>query len=437
MKANFFYKCLLLLFVTFYCLLTSGCKKDEDNGDRSTVVEAEPLMITINTETTYQTIAGFGGANRMWGTNFLKPAEFPKAFGTGDSQLGLSIFRIRIPSNPDEWPAILESALGAQQYGVKIFASPWSPPAALKSNGSDVGGYLLPENYGAFKDHINSFVQYMSYNGVDIYAVSIQNEPDIQVSYESCDWSAPQMIDFIKNYGDLITGAKLAAPESFRFDPDFTNMLLNDADATDSFDMVAGHIYGSGLGAFPLAEQQNKEIWMTEYLMNLGTGNSGAPAWQTYTSAAKWDETLSMLTTMHDAMTYNWNAYIWWYLQRYYSFIGDGEQGTTNGAILKRGYAFSQFSRFVRPGYIRVGTQTTNSNLKITAYEGTDKIVAVIINDGTFTGKIALGVPSVTTAAAYMTTSSINAEQQEVTLADNSAILSIVPKSVTTVVINK
>jgi len=80
-------------------------------------------------------------------------------------------------------------------------------------------------------------------------------------------------------------------------------------------------------------------------------------------------------------LTYNWNAYIWWYLPRYYSFIGDGEQGTNIGEILKRGYAFSHFSKFVRPGFVRVDASTSRyTDLKIIVYSGNDQIVVVIIN---------------------------------------------------------
>jgi O-glycosyl hydrolase len=218
-----------------------GCEKESDKPEP----EPEPLIVTINTDSSYQTIAGFGGANRMWGTQFLKPAKAKKAFGTDETDLGLSIFRVMLASDSTEWPLILESVKEAQKYGVKILASPWSPPANLKSNNSDVGGYLLPENYEAFKDYINSFVAYMAANGVDIYAISIQNEPDIQVSYESCNWMSSTMINFLKNYGHLIEGTKIIAPESFNFNKDFTNALLNDVDAVENLDIVAGHIYGS------------------------------------------------------------------------------------------------------------------------------------------------------------------------------------------------
>jgi len=424
---------LKLLCFVFTLAFFFGCKKESDDP------EPVPLTVTINADITYQTIAGFGGANKMWGTQFLKPAEAKKAFGTDETDLGLSIFRVRLASESTEWPLILESVKEAQYYGVKILASPWSPPANLKSNKSDVGGYLLPENYEAFKDYINSFVAYMAANGVDIYAVSIQNEPDIQVSYESCEWTSSNMINFLKNYGHLIEGTKIAAPESFNFNKDFTNALLNDVDAVENLDILAGHIYGGGIGTFPLAEQKGKDIWMTEYLLNLNSGNSGSPAWTSYSESKKWDESLEMLHTIHEAMTHNWNAYIWWYLQRYYSFIGDGEQGTTNGEILKRGYAFSHFSKYIRPGFVRVDASTSKSTgLEITAYEGNHQIVVVIINQNNYwVNNINFEVPSVSSASAYETSVDLNREEKEVNLSDGKLVLKISPKSITTIVVEK
>ncbi|KAA3634652.1 MAG: cellulose-binding protein [Bacteroidetes bacterium] len=419
----------------FMLIMALNCGKDDPIPNPV----AAPLTSTIDLETTYQTIAGFGGANRMWGTQFLKPEDAPTAFGMGPNQLGLSIFRVRIASNPDEWPLILESVTQAQNFGVKILASPWSPPAALKNNNSEIGGYLLPENYEAFKDHINDFVAYMNQNGIDIYAISIQNEPDIQVSYESCDWSSNQMIDFIVNYGHLINNTKIAAPESFKFDPWYTNPFLQNSECRNNLDIVAGHIYGSGLGAFPLAEEHNKEIWMTEYLLNLNTGNAGATPWASHEESTKWNESMNMLETIHEAMEFNWNAYIWWYLQRYYSFLGDGTENTVNGDMLKRGYAFSHYSKYIRPGFIRVGQSTNKeNNLMITAYSSQDQIVAVIINpEDTDLINFNVAVPSVSGAKAYETSLVLDHEEKTASVSEGKVAVDLGGNSITTVIIEK
>lgn len=422
-----------LLLITVSVWVAACSNTDEPNQPDPEEEETTYEEVNIDPESTHQIIAGFGGANRMWGTQFLEPAEAKLAFGTDDTDLGLSLFRVRIPSNPNEWPLILESVQEAQSYGVKIMASPWSPPAALKSNNSDVGGYLPEENYEAFANHINDYLAYMADNGVEIYTISIQNEPDIEVSYESCDWTATAMRDFIANYGPMIEGTLISAPESFNFSQSFTNSLLSDEAASANFDIVAGHIYGGGLGPFPLAEEQGKEIWMTEYLMNLGATDE----WENIAEDVKWDETMVMLNTIHEAMEYNWNAYIWWYLQRYYSFIGDGIQGTTSGEVLKRGYAFSHYSMFVRPGYSRVEVEVgSESDLDITAYQGDGKVVAVIINQSANPAiNVRLGITgkTVSSATSYTTALNVNRAEKELDLQEG-VVVSVSPRAVMTVV---
>lgn len=411
-------------------LLTS-CSKPADEP------AVASLKIDVLPQTTFQTISGFGAANRMWGTQSLKPAEAQKAFGTGNNELGMTMFRVRISSNKTEWPIIVEAVKEANKRNVKVLACPWSPPPALKDNKSDIRGTLLPENYKAFKDYINEYIAFMASNGAKIDVVSIQNEPDWKPNYESCDWTAAEMINFLKAPGEIV-GAKLAAPESLNFNQQMTNALLSDAEASKKFDIVAGHLYGGGIGKFPLAEQQKKEIWMTEFLLNLDTGNAGAAKWSTYSETAKWMETMKMLASVHDAMNSNWNAYIWWYLQRYYSFIGDGEEGTVNGEVLKRGYAFSHFSKFVRPGFVRIDTQATgNFFLKITAYKNGTQTVLVVINTSSLPVKnVQFNGLSPKSATAYTTTEAANLTKQDITIGSSKAVSFDFPaSSVTTLVV--
>lgn len=416
--------------------LTTACKKTNDNKP-APPSSTPSVTISLSPQTTYQTITGFGGANRMWGTQSLTPAEAQKAFGTGVDEIGLSLFRVRLSSNKTEWPIIIEAVKEANKRGVKVLASPWSPPPALKDNNSDIRGRLLPQNYSAFKDYINEFIAYMKNNGATIDVVSIQNEPDWQPTYESCDWTAEEMINFLNAPGQ-ITGAKVAAPESLNFNQNFTNAILSNDAAAQKIDIVAGHIYGSGIAKFPLAEQKQKEIWMTEYLMNLNTGNASAPKWTTYSEATKWGETIKMLVSVHDAMMSNWNAYIWWYLQRFYSFIGDGEEGTTNGAVLKRGFAFAHFARFVRPGFIRIGTDATlNYYLKISAYKKDNQVVIVVINPESFPiGNVQVNGITQTNAVTYTSSDASVMSQKTGAISDKKLTFDAPANSVTTIVLN-
>lgn len=426
-----------LIPVLIISLITSCSSASDDDLTKTPVIETDALTITIDPTKTHQTITGFGGANRMWGSETLSATEAVKAFGTEDNQLGLSIFRVRLSSNKNEWSIIVNSVKEANKYGVKVLACPWSPPAALKSNNSDIGGHLLPQNYKAFKDYINEFLTYMVTNGAKIDVVSIQNEPDYKPNYESCDYTATDFINFFNAPGEIV-GAKVAAPESFNFNQTLTNAVLSNDVAANKIDIVAGHIYGGGTAKFPLAEQKNKEIWMTEYLLNLDTGVSGNAPWNSYTEATKWNESIKMLAGINDAMDSNWNAYIWWYLKRYYSFIGDGEQGTVSGEILKRGYAYSHYSKFVRPGAVRIeAVKPTKSNLKVTAYKKDKQIQIVIINTELNPVKnVQLSGLKPVSATSFTTTLTETLTKKDLTVLNENISIDIPSKSVVTILVN-
>jgi len=90
---------------------------------------------TVNFGTSYQTIRGFG-ASTAW-TAPLTTAQADAVWGTSGSELGLSINRARIdPGGSGNWGAELANAQEAVARGAVEFATPWSPPAYMKTNGN-------------------------------------------------------------------------------------------------------------------------------------------------------------------------------------------------------------------------------------------------------------------------------------------------------------
>jgi O-glycosyl hydrolase len=402
------------------------------------VAQATTKLI-LDPSVVHQTITGFGGANMIWGADYLTESEMDMAFGTGEDHLGLSIYRVRLPSSRSDWAGLVNSVKMANSRNVKVLASPWSPPAEWKSNNStNGGGYLLKEHYADFANYINEYIQFMADNGAVIDAVSIQNEPDWKVDYEGCEYSAAEMYDFVRNYAGVIENAKVVAAESLNSNQAYTNDILNDATAADNLDIVGGHLYGGGLAVYPLAYEKEKQIWMTEYLLNLNSGNVPSN-WTEYTDQETiWDETMEMLEGIHSAMAFDWNAYIWWYIRRYYSFLGDGNSGTQRGKILKRGYAFSQYSKFIRPGYQRIDISPEGvSTLKMTAYSGDGNIVIVIINPSEYSVRtVEVALPSsATSAVSYTTSSGLNRKLNDNILNNDKVIVELPKESVTTIVL--
>ncbi len=84
---------------------------------------------------------------------------------------------------------------------LSILASPWSPPAWMKSNNSmNHGGELLPKYFQVWADYYVKFIDAYAKAGIDVFAITVQNEPAAKQVWDSCLYSAEQERDFIKYY---------------------------------------------------------------------------------------------------------------------------------------------------------------------------------------------------------------------------------------------
>jgi glucuronoarabinoxylan endo-1,4-beta-xylanase len=371
----------------------------------------------IYMDSTEQTITGFGAAGIVgWRPN-LTIDELETAY----NDLGFTILRLRIPpqenhkADQSAWNANLEVAVAAHNMGFILIASPWTPPASMKTNNNLVGGRLSDDAYDDFAEYLHDFGTYMAENGAPVYAVSVQNEPDIEVSYESCDYTPEEMLTFMRDYADAITSTKVMAPESFQYRKNMSDPILMDSAATANTDMIAGHIYGGGNTQYPLAKEKGKDMWMTEYLI----GNES--------SANLWDIAELGGRVLHTSMEANMNAYIWWYMVRFYSVLHDGtdpiddrfNDTASKGSVTKLGYVTANYSKFVRPGYQRVYTFGPVGRgiepLHITAYKdtATSKMVIVALNDTDNEREVGLLVDGAFPQAftPYQTSNNQNLEQ--------------------------
>jgi glucosylceramidase len=82
-----------------------------------------------------------------------------------------------------------------------IFASPWSPPAFMKSNNDMLhGGKLKPEFYQSWANYYTKFIKAYQREGIPIWGITIQNEPMATQKWESCIYTGEEERDFLKNY---------------------------------------------------------------------------------------------------------------------------------------------------------------------------------------------------------------------------------------------
>ncbi|PTX91660.1 glycoside hydrolase family 30 beta sandwich domain-containing protein [Opitutus sp. ER46] len=379
-------------------------------------LSAKAAPAIINATGVQQTIRGFGGATAFRPETPLTATDLDTLYGQAPGQIGLTLLRIRLA--PDsQWRALeLANAQGARARGAAIVASPWSPPAAMKTNNALVGGSLKPSAYADYATYLNDFARYMADHGAPLYAISIQNEPDITVDYESCDWTAEQVRTFCRDHARAITAARIIAPESFQFRHGMSDPLLNDPAAAENVDIIGGHIYGGGLAPYPLAVSCGKEVWMTEHL-ELTTDWAGA-----------------LLTgrEIHDCLTTGgFSAYLWWYVTRYYGPLGE------DGVVTKRGHVMAQYARFIRPGYVRVdATNEPTTGVRVSAFKR-EKLVIVAVNQAksAVTQAFTLNGANVARVTPWVTSATLDCAAEPAVSVNAGAFSATLPgESVTTFV---
>lgn len=319
----------------------------------------------IDPAVSHQAIRGFGGANILPWRPDMTDSEIETAFGTENGQLGLSILRLMIEPVIGNWALNLPAGRKAHDMGVLIFASPWNAPVSMLEtvNGQKRVRY---DKYQDYAYHLDDFNYFMEDNGVPIYAISVQNEPDYG---DWTRWTAQEMYTFMKENAQEI-GTRVMAAESFQFRHEMTDPVLNDPVACANLDIVGGHLYGGGLAPYPLAESKGKEVWMTEHWSD--GENSGND----------WPLALNIGAEISSCMQAGMHAYVLWYIVRYYGLISDGTNDSgAKGEVTKRGYVMSQYARFVRPGYVRVeATGRPRTGIYVTAYKGDSRLVIVAVN---------------------------------------------------------
>jgi glucuronoarabinoxylan endo-1,4-beta-xylanase len=400
--------------------------------DDASVYGAEAIVETIEAEidlaSIQQNISGFGASSAWCG------ALSDDYMDTMYTNQGLSIIRCRIAPNDNwkngdysAWANELSNAKKTISRGGIVFASPWTPPAYMKTNNNTVGGSLSTSYYEEYAEYLKAFADYFNDNGAPLYAISLQNEPDFEPDYEGCVWTDEQFCEFIKNYGSIITeSTKIMMPESTNFNHQLSDTTLNDSEAAPYVSIIGGHLYGGGLADYPLAQDMGKELWMTEYCY-LSTDASISQSLA---------ECLNTAKQIHDCMTTGkMNAYVWWWV------ISDSNGlYNSSGEIQKRGYIIGQFSKFIKKGYYMIdSTLNPQTNVYVSGYTGDDKAVIVAINknDTAVEQNFIFKNGNISSVTPYVTSESDNiSEKSTISVSDNLFTATLEANSVTTFVGN-
>ncbi|WP_312900857.1 T9SS type A sorting domain-containing protein [Chryseobacterium taichungense] len=410
---------------------------------------ALPAKVSIDKNIVYQKVTGYGGfvCSPQFAYNHMTPAEIQKLWGTGATEAGYNILRLYIPENQADWPQVLATAQQAKAMGLIVFASPWTMPAAWKTNNNSSAvftdangvqqiGYLKPEHYQDYALHLNSFVTYLANNGVALDYISIQNEPDEMAQYAGCIWTPTQIANFVRDYGQLIN-CNVIAPESVGFTDNFANAFLNTSTMAN-FEVYGGHQYGSMQSVYKQFQANNKQIWQTEYLINWNS-NASVPA-----RDFSWSiDGFSFARAVNNAMLGNVNAWVHYASKRYYGMMGDGTNGTVAGEMTKRGYILSQYAKTTtNKNRIDTKWEVTTGSLEGSSYISLDgnQVTLMVINSSSNTYNLKVDLPFYTNSANSITTSQTqNMTSAPLTFTTDTfrPQVSVAPSSVMTFVFTK
>jgi O-glycosyl hydrolase len=363
----------------------------------------------------FQYVRGFGGMDVAWG-NFpdYSVQDYENMFNP--DILGYNMLRVMIlPGNTDinktmadlvsnqiyttmDRSRFYENVRTVNRYGGYVLASPWSPPAAWKTNNSiNGGGSLRVSNYQDYANYLRAFAQNMLNNGAPVYAISIQNEPNYPAGYDGCEWTSKEMSDFFAKVGrftegvagfgggQIIPSVKTMNGESANTTT-INETAMNNPAARAAIDILGRHNYGSrdtSGKTWTYHVSDPREMWMTEHNLNSNSGTS-------YPNDHTWNYIWMLMNDIDMSIRINDEAaFIWWSLKRFYSSIGDGTYGSRDGEIPPRGWGLAHYAKFAKESYrTNVAFSGTLKNGQALA-EGTNVNGTVFANFESTSAKVA------------------------------------------------
>src|SRR5580658_10479351 len=431
---------------------------------------------TINGGTTYQTMAGFGASEGFGQAETIQDASSAaqqqalNLLYSPTSGAGLTILRNEIsadsgstieptaPSSPTATPAYLPlSSIGDDQgqlwlaqtikadYGVtNVFADAWTAPAFMKTNDStDNGGTLcgVPSATCSSGDWRQAYANYLeqyaadySAAGVPLSYVGPENEANLSPSYDGMVMTPAQTANLLDILGPtmassgLSTQVECCATEGWNYAQQYAAAIEADPTASSDTAVFTSHGYTEA-PTTPLSGW-SKPAWETEW----STFDSWDPAWDDSSDASGLTWAQHIFAGLDSA---NLSAFLYWWGSTTPSSNGDNEGLIQiNGSTVTpsgRLWAFGNFSDFVRPGAVRIGASTSDSNLTFDAFKNTNGTVTVVVlNTGSAADSVTYslsgtGTPNGATVTPYLTNSSSDVAAQGTTSVSGGAFSSTIP----------
>ncbi len=267
-----------------------------------------------------------------------------------------------------------------------LVATPWSAPPWMKTNASFVGGSLRHTHYQAYADYIVAYIRAMRDHGIEIHAITPQNEPLNGKNEPSMEMTAAEQAEFIgRHLGPALRAANLDVA-LFCHDhncdrPDFPLAVLADRDARPFVSGVAWHLYAGTADALSEVGRRHPDLKM--YLTEQWVGADGR-----FADDLVWHMKNVVVGTLRNGG----HAVIEWNL------AGDPAHGphtpggadscvgalTVDGESIVRNvsyYVIAHLARFVPPGSVRVRSTDLDGLPNVAFETPRGHAVLVVLND--------------------------------------------------------
>jgi glucuronoarabinoxylan endo-1,4-beta-xylanase len=369
----------------------------------------------VNWTNVHQVIDGFGASDAGQGAS-MPSAQQTFFFGTASGDLGLSLLRVGLTDgsqDPGSCASVSSSCAGvyvsdmqaALADGARIYASPWTPPAAYKTNssatcqGGSGSGSLSSGSYGSYATWMANFsLSLSSLESINLYAVSVQNEPDQCTAYDSAEWSSASIDTFIKsNLGPTFSSDSISTlifmPEvsSYGNTASVGGTCGTDSSCTGYVGGYNWHDYDDASNTpYPSGWTAGKKWWETEVSQVYGSYGPGCSSSSGFNTSIS--DALCWASIIDNRLQNGANAWLYWELACHQqaggatcpddSSLTDNAAGSYNPA--KRAYVLGHYGKYARPGYYRIdATHAPQSGVTVSAYQNTSggNLVIIATND--------------------------------------------------------
>lgn len=359
-----------------------------------------------------------------------------------------------VKEDKDDIIPMIKEAMAISKDGFKILSSPWTAPPWMKDNNKWVGGKLLPKYYDTWALFFSKYIDAYKAEGIDIWGITVENEPlGNGNNWESMHYTPEEMTLFVQNHlGPKLEADGKANVKILGYDQnrehlkDWVDVMYENEKSSKYFHGTAIHWYASTFDVFPEALQYaHKKSPAKHLIQSEACVDSEVPKWQDdawYWSKEAtdwgWDwapeedkhyhpkyapvnryagDIIGCLNNYVDGWI-DWNMVLdkqggpnWFKNWCTAPVIVDPENDEVYLTPLY--YTMAHFSKFIRPGAVRIGFENTDKELQVTAAENPDGAIAVVVFNPTE-----------------------NEKQFTVTLGNQSSCIKISKNAIQTLIIN-